>query len=144
MKIGRGLRDLDDSNVLWKLRVERTREYGGLVGERDAGTRDLPARVHAGVGATGAMHRDRRPFKPCERVLEKALDRLACGLALPADEPCAVVREREFQRAHDAATGHRDAETQSFGAASIFELQLANRTYADSMVRATAGRLPSP
>ena len=66
----------------------------------DADARDLAERVHAGIGPPGAVHGDRRALEPRERVLEQPLDRLALGLPLPADEPRAVVREGQLQRAH--------------------------------------------
>ena len=65
-------------------------------GERQA--RDLPERVHAGVGASGAGDRDRRVLSSSrERVFEQALDRGAGRLPLPADEARAVVGERQLE-----------------------------------------------
>ena len=62
--------------------------------------RHLTERVDAGIGASCAVHGDRRAFEPGERVLEQALHGVAFGLPLPADETRAVVGEREFEIAH--------------------------------------------
>ena len=67
---------------------------------RDLHARHLTERVDAGIGASCAVHRDRRTFEAGERVLEQTLHGVAFGLPLPADETRAVVREREFEIAH--------------------------------------------
>ena len=71
--------------------------------EADVRAGDLAVGVNAGVGASGAMNRDRRPFELRQRLLEQPLYRFAFGLPLPADESRAVVREGEFQGAHVTA-----------------------------------------
>ena len=59
--------------------------------------RDLPERVHAGVGAAGAAD-DRRDAAVHlgERVLDGRLHRRAVGLPLPADEVGAVVLDGQL------------------------------------------------
>src|SRR6185369_1713461 len=71
--------------------------------------RHLPQRVHARVGASGTVHRHGTAFEPCERILEQALHGVAFGLALPANEPRAVVREGELQSAHERRTNAVEA-----------------------------------
>src|SRR5881392_1707536 len=79
--------------------------------EADVSARDLTERVHAGVGASGAVRGDRATLEFRQRVLEQALNGLslhlhptaqACavgtpGLPLPADVTVAVVFERDLQ-----------------------------------------------
>ena len=101
MEIGGRLGDVEHADVLGQLRVQRARQPSSArMREGDRGARDLAERVNAGIGAAGAMNRDRRPLESRERVFEQPLDRFAFGLTLPADEPRAVVREGEFQGAH--------------------------------------------
>ena len=76
----------------------------GIVRARDLHAGHLTERVDAGVGAPGAVHGDRRAFEARERILEQALDGVAFGLPLPADEARAVVGERELESAHIATT----------------------------------------
>ena len=59
--------------------------------EGDIRAGHLPKRVHAGVGASRAVHGDRRALEARQRVFEQTLDRFALGLSLPADESRAVV-----------------------------------------------------
>jgi hypothetical protein len=55
--------------------------------------------VDAGIGASRAMHGDRRPFQPRERLFEQPLDGLALGLTLPPDERRSVVGDRQLEGA---------------------------------------------
>ena len=85
-------------------RVQRPgqRRLGDVAGQRHA--RDLSERVHAGVGAPGAVHGHRSALDRRQRVLEHPLDRDAVRLALPADVVGAVVLEGELQRAGHGLT----------------------------------------
>jgi hypothetical protein len=68
----------------------------------DAG--HLATRVYAGIGAAGAVHGDRGTFESRERLLQEPLNGIAFGLALPADEPRAVVGDGQLEYAAQAFT----------------------------------------
>ena len=61
---------------------------------------DLPQRVHAGVGSPRAAHARRFAREFTDRRFERALNRYAFSLALPADEGRAVIFDG------DAVAGH--------------------------------------
>ncbi len=62
--------------------------------------RDLPKRVHAGIGAAGAMNPDRLAADRLDRVLERPLHRSAIILQLPAAERRALIFDDEFVAGH--------------------------------------------
>src|SRR5439155_12375417 len=72
----------------------------GSVREADLRAGHLAERVHAGIRAPGAMNGHGRALELRERLFEQPLYRFAVSLPLPADEPRAVVREREFENSH--------------------------------------------
>ena len=82
-------------------RVERLGRRRGGRAARHLDARDLPGRVHAGVGAPGdgeavpAARIDR-----VERLAERALDRSLAGLPRPAVERATVVLERQLEQRH--------------------------------------------
>src|SRR5262249_22812830 len=65
---------------------------------------DLPLRVNSRVGTPGGVSRDRRAFKPLERVAQRVLDRRLPRLRLPAKIICAVVCQSNpiFHRNRDS------------------------------------------
>src|SRR5205085_6483766 len=97
------LDDIEHPDVLWQLRIERAHERldGMRAVDRDA--RHLAERVNAGIRAAGAVNRHGCALELRERVLEKTLNRFALRLALPADEPRAVVGDRELKYASQAS-----------------------------------------
>ena len=54
----------------------------------------LPQRMHAGVGAPGAMHDAARAIDGEDRLLQPLLHRHAIGLPLPTDKRPAVIFDR--------------------------------------------------
>jgi hypothetical protein len=63
--------------------------------------RHLRERVHAGIGAAGAIDRCALAAEFLDRVFDDLLDRHALALALPADERRAVVLERDLVAGHE-------------------------------------------
>ena len=61
---------------------------------------DLPQRMHAGVGAPGAMHDAARAVDGENRLLQPLLHRHAIGLPLPADKRPAVIFDRQGVAGH--------------------------------------------
>ena len=86
------------------MRIERTLQRRDVVSEADDRARNLPERMHTSVSAPRAVNGDARTLEARERLFEQTLHRVALGLPLPADEPSAVVRKCEFERAHVADT----------------------------------------
>src|SRR5579883_670116 len=70
----------------------------------EIGMRHLPQRVNAGVGATGAAHRDLRSAKGGESRFDRLLDRGAVRLPLPADEIRPVIFYGELIARHRSTT----------------------------------------
>src|ERR1700722_11258248 len=62
--------------------------------------RDLPQRMHAGVGAARAMNPNRLAADRPDRGLQRALHRRAVVLKLPAAERRAVIFDGEFVAGH--------------------------------------------
>ena len=77
-----------------QMRVERIAHRVGVpvLGEIDM--RHLAERMHAGIGAAGALHRDRLAAEGLDRRGQRALHRSAVGLDLPAGERRAVIFDR--------------------------------------------------
>src|SRR3954451_19247277 len=67
---------------------------------REIDMRDLMGRVHAGVGASGALDADGLAGKPLDRLLNRLLHRAAVDLPLPARERRAVVLDDELVAGH--------------------------------------------
>ena len=62
--------------------------------------RDLRQRMHAGVGAAGAMNTNLLAADRLDRVFQRALHRGAIVLDLPAAERRAVIFDGEFVAGH--------------------------------------------
>src|SRR6185436_4396748 len=103
VEIGRRVGDLEHADVFRQLGVEGTNERVDRVREADGSAGHLAERVHPGIGPARAVRRDGTAFELRERVFEQPLYRLARRLALPADEPRAVVREGDLQGARHAS-----------------------------------------
>ena len=73
-----------------------------ILGKIDVG--DLAERVHAGIGAAGALQRDALAGKRCDRFGDHALHRDAVVLHLPADERRAVIFDGELVARHGRVT----------------------------------------
>src|ERR1700704_738419 len=67
---------------------------------RDIAMRDLPQRVHAGVGAAGAVNANVLAADRLDRGFQRALHRGAIILDLPAAERRAVIFDSEFVAGH--------------------------------------------
>ena len=67
---------------------------------REVDMSDLPQRMHAGVGAAGAMHDAARAVDGENRLLQPLLHRHAIGLPLPADKRPAVIFDRQGVAGH--------------------------------------------
>ena len=88
-------------------RVERLGRLRGGRAARHLDARNLPGRVHAGVGPP----RDGEPVPAAridhvERLAEHALDRSLAGLPRPAVERATVVLERQLQERHGRGFYH--------------------------------------
>ena len=70
--------------------------------------RDLRQRMHAGIGAAGAVNADLFAADRLDRVLQRALHRRAVLLDLPAAERRAVILDDEF------VAGHQDSRSGGF------------------------------
>src|SRR4051794_28947143 len=66
----------------------------------DVAVRDLPPRVHAGIGAPGAMDADKLAADRLDCLLDRALDRGAVFLDLPAAERTAIIFDKQFIAGH--------------------------------------------
>ncbi len=92
VEVLRRLLHRDDGDVVRKDGVER---LGGVIGGRaslDVDARDLPERVHTGVGAPGDReHQEDLGERPAHLVLDGS----PAGLRGPAGEVGAVVLERQ-------------------------------------------------
>ena len=80
--------------------VERIAHRVGieLAGEIDM--RDLTQRMHAGIGAPGALHVHLLAAERRDRRGERPLHRRTVCLYLPADERSAVILDQEFVARH--------------------------------------------
>ncbi len=65
--------------------------------------RDLPERMHAGIGAAGAVHANLLAADRLDRGLQRALHRGAVVLDLPARERRAVIFDDELVAGHQAS-----------------------------------------
>src|SRR6476661_10644100 len=65
--------------------------------------RDLRERMHAGVGAAGAINANLLAANRLDRVLQRALHRSAIVLDLPAAERRAVIFDDEFVAGHQVS-----------------------------------------
>jgi len=63
-----------DSNLVGQVGIQRPGQRCRVVWEGDARAGDLSEGMHAGIGASRAVNRDRSAFEPCERLFEQALD----------------------------------------------------------------------
>ena len=85
----------------WRQRaVEGSQQIGGRDGGFEFEGGDLAERVHAGVGAAGALGENRLAGEVTEGCRERRLDGGQGGLDLPAVEGGAVVGEDEFPEGH--------------------------------------------
>src|SRR5450631_1280874 len=66
----------------------------------DVAMRDLPERMHAGVGAAGAIDANLLAADRLARILQRALHRSAIVLDLPAAVRPAVIFDSEFVAGH--------------------------------------------
>ncbi len=62
--------------------------------------RDLPQRMHTGIGAAGAVNADMLAADRLDRLFKGALDRGAVFLNLPATERTAVIFDEQFIAGH--------------------------------------------
>ena len=69
-----------------------------VAGEIDMG--DLAERMDAGIGAPGALDRDRLAGEGGDRLLDRLLHRAAVLLALPADIGAAVIFDGQLVARH--------------------------------------------
>src|SRR5512146_3087979 len=101
VEFGRSLFDGEDADRGWKAVVENFT----AINRRESGlgrkTGDLGARVHAGIGASGALRKDLFAGCPSSNIGENSLHRWAVRLNLPSMEFGAVVSDRQFE-----ITGH--------------------------------------
>ncbi len=100
VKLGRGLGHLQHAyrrrqNVVQGARPIFSRNRG-----RSTETGRLGQRVHARVGAAGALRQHMFPAQACNRRGQRALHGRPSGLHLPAEEVRAIVRKDEFEIAH--------------------------------------------
>ncbi len=95
---GLGLENRDRMGM--KQRVQPLAETEWIPCALKVDMRDLAQRMHAGVGAPGAMGGRALARHGEKRVLQRLLDRKAILLALPADERRAVIFEGELETRH--------------------------------------------
>ena len=79
-------------SVRWALRASRT--ASGRQALREAHDGDLAGRMHAGIGAAGALDAQVLAAKGGDRLLDRLLHGTAIGLPLPADIGRAVILDR--------------------------------------------------
>src|ERR1700726_1158178 len=82
------------------MRIQPVAQASGHKMLRDVAMRDLPERVHAGVGAAGAMHAHLLSADRFHRGLERALHGRGVILDLPARERRAVIFDGELVAGH--------------------------------------------
>jgi hypothetical protein len=75
-------------------------EIGGWDGSGEGERGDLSQRMHAGIGAAGALGKDALAHGAMDGIDQQTLDGGEAGLDLPAVKRCAVVRERELPVSH--------------------------------------------
>src|ERR1700687_1260161 len=94
--------------------------------------RDLPQRVHAGVGAARAVNANLLAADRLDRGFQRALHRGAIVLDLPAAERCTVIFDDEFIAGHFApvAVNHPQKRMTKYSAA--FFLILKSRGVLDT------------
>src|SRR5208282_1372613 len=90
-------RDLEHHDVGRQRRVQSTLQLGGVERARNRNRRDLPARMHARVGAARTEHPHRGGENPLERGFDPSLYRIVARLKLPSGIVAAVVLERELE-----------------------------------------------
>ena len=113
--VGHDLR-FEDADGSGQGAIEGANEIGGRDARLKGEAGDLGKRVHAGVGAAGALGQRRLADDAPESRLQFALDGGFAGLDLPAVEVGAVVGESQFPRLHFVATsvcGRSDHGNQS-------------------------------
>ena len=96
-----GVRDnsgIEDSDRSWKSAIEGAEEVCWRDTRLQRETGGLGERMHAGVGAAGALGQGRFADNATESGLQFTLDCEKAGLDLPAGEIGAVVGEGEFPR----------------------------------------------
>src|ERR1700687_5912618 len=82
------------------MRVQPVAESSGHEMFCDVAMRDLAERVHAGIGAAGAVNADLLAADRLDRLLQRALHRRAVVLDLPAAKRRAVIFDDEFVAGH--------------------------------------------
>jgi hypothetical protein len=82
------------------MRIQRIAHRAGIEIAREIDMRHLPERMHAGVGAAGALHRRVFAAEICDGCLQDALHRGAVGLELPALKRRAVIFDRKLVAGH--------------------------------------------
>src|SRR5258706_7026289 len=83
-----------------QMRVQAVAKASGHKMFRNIALRDVPERVHAGVGAAGAVNANRLAADRLDRGLQRALHRGTVVLDLPAAERRAVIFDGEFIAGH--------------------------------------------
>ena len=83
-----------------QMRVERVADGVGFPLAREIDMRDLAARMHAGIGAAGALHQRLLARQRLDRRGERALHGELIGLDLPAAERRAVIFDGELVAGH--------------------------------------------
>src|ERR1700674_4889014 len=82
------------------MRVQTVAKPAGHKMFRDIAMRDLPQRMHAGIGTARAMNANLLAADRLDRRLQRALHRGAVVLNLPAAERRAVIFDDEFVAGH--------------------------------------------
>ena len=86
------------------MRIERIAHGVGVPVLREIDMRHLRARVHAGIGAAGALHQGFLARQRFDRRGQDALHGEPVGLDLPAGKRRAVIFDDELVAGHDQAT----------------------------------------
>ena len=94
-----GLEDRNRMRTQMRVQGVAHRVFLPLLGEIEM--TDLPERMHAGVGAPGAVHAHLLPAERLDRGCQHALHGGAVVLDLPADERPAVILDGELVTGHD-------------------------------------------
>src|SRR3546814_18510407 len=87
--------------------------------------RDLPERMDAGIGASGALYRDPFAGEGEYCLLDRLLHGRAVRLALPADEGAAVVFDDDLPTRHGRTVPAGRSRPRRNAAASIAQIRTA-------------------
>ncbi len=80
--------------------VDGVADRVGVLGLGKLDMRNLPERVHAGIGAPGALHVNPLATECRHGRRQDALDRRTIILHLPADESGSVIFDQQFVARH--------------------------------------------